>query len=292
MDHKRFSHRRLFGLAAVLVTAFATRSQSAVAQSSQVAGPTGEVSLQLASLGYSGATDLRSSSSSSSTDSLPDAPLPQGQQDQSADPGKHTNQFPLLPPRLVALVPLTTQDKLHIYVHRTFGPPAVILPAITSGIGMANPKSTYPKDWKDGAGAYGRNYGFQIGTRTSRNTAEFMTQVIMHEDPRYLRSTSTNPLTRTAHALVLTFVDKSDSGKTMIAYSHFTGAAAGGFVGMGILPDGYNDVTHAEQGMAHEFGSFAISNLLTEFQPEWGPWAQKLRIPKILPAWWVPEHKN
>jgi hypothetical protein len=157
---------------------------------------------------------------------------------------------------------------------------------------MANPKSTYPKDWKDGAGAYGRNYGLQIATRTSRNTAEFMTQVIMHEDPRYLRSTSTNPLSRTAHALVLTFVDKSDSGKTRIAYSHFTGAAAGGFVGMGILPDGFNDVTHAEQRTASEFGSFAISNLLTEFQPEWGPWAQKLRIPKILPAWWVPEHKN
>ena len=292
MDHKRFSHRRLFGFAAVLVAAFATRSQSAVAQNSQVAGPTGEVSLQLASLGYSGATDPGSSSSSSSTDSLPDAPLPQGQQDQSADPAKHTNQFPLLPPGLNVLAPLTTQDKLHIYVHRTFGPPAVIVPAITSGIGMANPKSTYPKDWKDGAGAYGRNYGFQIATRTSRNTAEFMTQAIMHEDPRYLRSTSTNPLARTAHALVLTFVDKSDSGKTRIAYSHFTGAAAGGFVGMGILPDGFNDVTHAEQGMAHEFGSFAISNLLTEFQPEWGPWAQKLRIPKILPAWWVPEHKN
>jgi hypothetical protein len=292
MDHKRFSHRRLFGLAAVLVTAFASPSQSAVAQSSQVSGPTGVVSLQLASLGYSGATDPRSSSSSSSTDSLPDAPLPQGQQDQSADPAKHTNQFPLLPPRLNSLVPLTTADKLHIYVHRTFGPPAVIVPAVTSGIAMANPKSTYPKDWKDGAGAYGRNYGLQIATRTSRNTAEFMTQVVMHEDPRYLRSTSTNPLSRTAHALVLTFVDKSDSGKTRIAYSHFTGAAAGGFVGMGILPDGFNDVTHGEQRAASEFGSYAISNLLTEFQPEWGPWAQKLRIPKILPAWWVPEHKN
>jgi hypothetical protein len=290
MDHKSFSHRRLFGLAAVLVAAFATRSQSAVAQNSQVAGLTGEVSLQLASLGYLEATGPGSSTPSSRTDSLPDAPPPQGQQDQSADPGKHTNQFSLLPPRLVAMVPLTTQDKFHIYVHRTFGPPAVILPAITSGIAMANPKSTYPKDWKDGAGAYGRNYGFQIATRTSRNSGEFMTQAIMHEDPRYLRSTSTNPLTRTAHALVLTFVDKSDSGKTMIAYSHFTGAAAGGFVGMGILPDGYNDVTHAEQGMAHEFSSFAISNLLIEFQPEWGPWAKKLRIPKILPAWWVPEH--
>jgi len=87
-------------------------------------------------------------------------------------------------------------------------------------------------------------------------------------------------------------VDKSDSGKTRIAYSHFTGAAAGGFVGMGILPDGFNDGTHAEQRTANELGSFAISNLLTEFQPEWGPWAQKLRIPKILPSWWVPEHKN
>jgi hypothetical protein len=61
---------------------------------------------------------------------------------------------------------------------------------------------------------------------------------------------------------------------------------------MGYLPDGYNDATHAEQRMASEFAAIAIGNIITEFEPEWGPWAKKLRIPKILPAWWVPQHPH
>jgi hypothetical protein len=61
---------------------------------------------------------------------------------------------------------------------------------------------------------------------------------------------------------------------------------------MGILPDGYNDLTHAEQRMASEFLRIAIGNTATEFEPQWGPWAKKLRIPKILPAWWVPQHEH
>ena len=117
-----------------------------------------------------------------------------------------------------------------------------------------------------------------------------MTGVLLHEDPRYQRSTSTNPFGRTIHALAYTVVDKTDSGTNTIAASNFASATAGGFVGMGILPDGYNDLTHAEQRMATEFLQLGIGNVITEFQPEWGPWAQKIRLPRILPAWWAPEH--
>jgi len=225
---------------------------------------------------------------------LPDAPMPQDQaQDQSppspADSGTHLNQFPILSPGLTR-APLTMQDKFLIYAHKSFGPPAVILPAFGAGLGMLNPPSKYPNDWKDGASAFGRNYGYRLADRTSRNTAQFLTGALLHEDPRYLRSTSSNPLVRTVHALAFTIFDKTDSGRTTFAASNFASAAAGGFVGMGILPDGYNDVTHAEQHMASEFLQIGIGNILTEFEPQWGPWAKKLRIPKILPGWWVREH--
>jgi hypothetical protein len=225
---------------------------------------------------------------------LPDAPMPQDQaQDQppasGQDPETHLNQYPILSPKLTRS-PLTFQEKFVIYAHKSFGPPAVILPALGAGLGMLNPPSKYPKDWKDGAGAFGRNYGYRLADRTSRNTAQFMTGALLHEDPRYLRSTSANPFVRTVHALAFTIFDRTDSGKTTFATSNFAAAAAGGFVGMGILPHGYNDVTHAEQHMASEFLQIGIGNVLTEFEPQWGPWAKKLRIPKILPAWWVPEH--
>jgi hypothetical protein len=226
--------------------------------------------------------------------SLPDGPMPQDQaQDQSppspADSGTHLNQFPILSPGLTR-APLTMQDKFLIYAHKSFGPPAVILPALGVGLGMLNPPSKYPNDWKDGASAFGRNYGYRLADRTSRNTAQFLTGTLLHEDPRYLRSTSTNPFLRTVHALAFTVFDKTDSGRTTFATSNFASAAAGGFVGMGILPNGYNDVTHAEQHMASEFLQIGIGNVLTEFEPQWGPWAKKLRIPKILPNWWVREH--
>jgi hypothetical protein len=225
---------------------------------------------------------------------LPDAPTPQDQaQDQipssPAGPATHLNQFPILSPGLTR-APLTFQDKFQIYVHKSFGPPAVILPAFGAGLGMLNPPSKYPKEWKDGASAFGRNYGYRLADRTSRNTAQFLTGAFLHEDPRYLRSTSANPLARTVHALAFTIFDKTDSGRTTFAASNFAAAAAGGFVGMGILPNGYNDITHAEQHMASEFLQIGIGNVLTEFEPQWGPWAKKLHIPKLLPGWWVREH--
>ncbi len=227
---------------------------------------------------------------------LPDAPMPQDQAPEQtpsspADPATHLNQFPILSPRLTR-APLTFQDKFQIYAHKSFGPPALILPALGAGLGMINPPSKYPKEWKDGAGAFGRNYGCRLADRTSRNTAQFLTGALLREDPRYLRSTSTNPFARTVHALAFTIFDKTDSGRTTFAASNFAAAAAGGFVGMGILPHGYNDITHAEQHMASEFLQIGIGNVLTEFEPQWGPWAKKLRIPKLLPGWWVPEHQH
>jgi hypothetical protein len=228
---------------------------------------------------------------------FPDAPMPQNQaQDQLPPspvvpaPATHLNQFPVLPPGLTR-APLTFQDKLHIYEHKTFGPAALILPAFGAGLGMLNPPSKYPKEWKDGAEAFGRNYGYRVADHTSRDTAQFLTGTLLHEDPRYLRSTSTSPFVRTFHALAFTIFDKTDSGRTTFAASNFASAAAGAFVGMGILPDGYNDITHAEQHMASEFLQIGIGYVLTEFEPQWGPWAKKLRVPKILPAWWAPEHR-
>ena len=185
---------------------------------------------------------------------------------------------------------LSFSEKFAIYAHQTFGPPALIFPAFGAGIGIANPRNHYPREWSQGAGAYGRLYGDALATAASTRTARFLTGVALHEDPRYLRSTSKNPLARTMHAVGFTLIDKTDSGRNTIALSNFAGAAAGGFVGQAYLPPGFNDVTHAEQRMAFQFGSIAFQNIAAEFQPQWGPIVRKLRIQKIIPEWWVPQH--
>jgi hypothetical protein len=222
---------------------------------------------------------------------LPDIPEAQDPSN-PASPSSHPQDeksavlfLPVVTPRR-----LSFSDKFTIYAHQTFGPPALIFPAFGAGLGMANPKSHYPREWKDGGQAFGRLYGDAIATATSERTARFLTGVALHEDPRYVRSSSKNPLARTMHAVAFTFVDKTDSGRNTIAFSNFTGAAAGGFVGRAYLPHGYNDLTHAEQRMAITFMSMAIQNIAAEFQPQWGPFVRKLRIQKIIPEWWVPLH--
>ena len=122
------------------------------------------------------------------------------------------------------------------------------------------------------------------------NCGVYHTTCITRRPPRYLRTTSTNPFGRTAHALAITLFDKTDSGRSTVAVSNFAAAAAGGFVGMGFYPDGYNDATHAGQRAAAEFGTIALGHVIAEYEPEWGPWAKKIHLPKLLPAWWVPEH--
>src|SRR5258707_4286163 len=139
------------------------------------------------------------------------------------------NPFAFLPVPTTSQ-PLTAEEKLSVYVHRTLGPPALILPAFGTGLLMLNPPSHYPREWKDGGQAFGRNYGNTVAMVTARETASMLASVALHEDSRYRPSGSANALRRAFHALCYTVVDRTDSGRRTIAVSNFAGAAAGGAV--------------------------------------------------------------
>jgi len=232
---------------------------------------------------------------------LPGAPQPQ-----SAAPSQNLPNPPTIgtapAPRgsgsgVIALLPpsisqkrLTPKDKFQIYIHQSFGPQNFILPAFGAGLEILHPPSHYLREWKDGGGAFGRWYGEQLAASTSYRTGQFLAETVLHEDPRYVPSGSKNFLMRISHAVAFTFVDKTDSGHNIFAFSNFAGAAAGGFVGMAMLPNGYNDVTHAEQRALRGLGTVVVRNVITEFRPEWEPTLRKIHVPSILPAWWTPRH--
>ena len=243
-----------------------------------------------------------SSTEASLASSLPDAPSFLGAQDTA--PQKEEAQTPPNAPGtlgqmgFIGPVPppmtnarLTLDDKFRIYTHQTFGPPALVFPALGAALRMSNPPNNYPHDWTDGGGAFGRLYGSTIATQTSKRTAQFLTEAVLHEDPRYLPARpGSNVGGRVFHAISYTFVDRTDSGTRTIAFSNFASAAGGGFVGMAYLPNGFNDPTHAGQRALSEFMMIGIANVAGEFAPQLAPIVRKLHIPKIVPAWWVPEH--
>jgi hypothetical protein len=165
------------------------------------------------------------------------------------------------------------EGKFRYYVNETFLNPSVFTaPAFRAGIRMANPPgkgaTQYPREWRQGAEGFGRNYGDAFAQRVTFQTARFATGVITHEDPRYIPSASHNVLARSLHALSFTFVDRSDSGHAMPAFSSFVGATAAGFVGNAYLPSGFNNATHAGQRATLQFGFTAAGDLFREFAPQ------------------------
>ena len=242
-------------------------------------------------IAVSGPLNAQSIGSQSASTSLPDAPLPNGQVQPQFGPtvglqSPNRAYGPLAP--FVTRHRLTVEQKWRIYTYRTFGPPAVVLPAFTAAIRMARPPDNYPSQWVDGVGAFGRQYGNVEAVQTSKRTAALLAELAFHEDPRYLPAKpGTKVVGRFTHAIVFTLFDQSDSGRRTLALSHFAGAAAGGFVGNAYLPDGFNTVSRAGQRATIELGDIGITNLVEEFRI-----VQKFHLPAILPAWWVPEHSH
>ena len=186
--------------------------------------------------------------------------------------------------------PQSMHERFMAYAIVAVGPRSLFGPVFSAAITMADPPGAYPRDWRLGAGAFGRNYGNALASRASQDTGRFLTGALLHEDFRYRPSTSKNPLVRGFHALAFTFVDKSDSGHNRVAVANFVGAGASGFVGNLYLPAGFNNLSHAETRTAFAFGGFAAQNLLREFIPDllkathnWH--APFPRIP--VPEWWV-----
>jgi len=177
---------------------------------------------------------------------------------------------------------LDFSEKLRYFSDHSFGPGAFFSPLFTAGPEIANPPAHYPKQWRQGAAAFGRLYGDALAFQTAAQTGRFLTGAAFHEDPRYSRSTSHNPVMRTMHAMVFTAFDKSDSGHTTLALSNFAGAASAGFVGNAYLPSGYNDASHAVTRTGIAFGSFALTNLAVEFSPELRRIGRDLHLPKFL----------
>jgi len=191
----------------------------------------------------------------------------------------------------LATHPETARQKLTDYVVVTLGPHAFFAPAVSAALRMADAPSAYPREWRDGAGAYGRNYAASLASRSSLETGRYFTGALLHEDFRYRPSTSKNGLARALHAAAFAFVDKSDTGHNRLAVANFVGAGAGGFAGELYLPRGYNNLSHADTRVAFEFGGMIGHNMLREFSPDLARLSRKLRLPfpRIpIPEWWVP----
>ena len=180
---------------------------------------------------------------------------------------------------------LSFYEKFRYFAQEEISPGTLIGPAFGAAFAMASPKgkgsTRYPGEWRQGAAAFGRNYGDDLAQTATKKTATFLVGAILREDPRYFRSTNTNYLRRAFDAALFAVIDRSDSGKKRLAISNFAGAAAGGFVGNAYLPRGFRSAAHAEQRTITSLASFAGVNVLHEFNPEIKAVLKKAHVPFV-----------
>ena len=190
----------------------------------------------------------------------------------------------------LAKAPLTLKTRFEDYAVISFGPRAIVTPAVGAALKMARCPSNYPRQWCDGAEAFGRNYGDEYARKVALQTARFGVGALLHEDYRYVPAKTTNFFGRLGHAVAFTVVDRSEDGHARIAIANFAGAAAGGTIPILYLPDGYNTAGHARNASLTRMGTFAINNVTREFAPEIYRAFRSLHLAHItlapVPEWW------
>jgi hypothetical protein len=159
---------------------------------------------------------------------------------------------------------LTLGEKYRLSLKRTFDPVEIFRLSTSAAI---NHWRNYPSEWGQGWDAFGVRVASQLGQQLVREQLEFGVWAADHEDPRWYRSDLTGVWPRTRYAIVHTFITKSDSGNTMLAYSRFVGDYGAGFISRQWYPDRFHTA-----GQGFEAGTISLGfdmgmNVVREFWP-------------------------
>jgi hypothetical protein len=210
MIYRSNGSRRLSNAILVGTSIFLAHSIGIIAQEMKGKSPTADRSHDVSSSVRSDGEKYLPRTDSIVGHSLPDAPMPAGQaqrQTPAREPfGTTLESISGIASAVDSHASYGGRQASHLHA-RDFWATSGDFACVWCRSGNAKPAKQYPKEWKDGADGFGRLYGARVATITSRRTAAFLTDVALHEDPRYLRSTSATVFARTAHALVFTVLD-------------------------------------------------------------------------------------
>jgi len=127
----------------------------------------------------------------------------------------------------VGFTPATASERLRLYLKRTYGPLSIVQSAAGAGISQWRGA---PKEWKQGAEAYGDRFGNSYAKHVIRGTLEYGASAMLHGDNRYVPSLDTGFWKRSRHAIASTFVARNDGGHERFAYSRFGSALGNAFI--------------------------------------------------------------
>src|SRR5215470_20077402 len=123
--------------------------------------------------------------------------------------------------------PLTQQQRTQIYLKTMINPFGYIKAGLSAGIDQWNDS---PKEWGQGASAYGKRVANILGQYSIQRTVTFGLGSVLHEDNRYFNSGKTGFWPRTRYAVASGILARHDDGSRHLSISQLGGVAAGAFL--------------------------------------------------------------
>lgn len=175
----------------------------------------------------------------------------------------------------LAAIPVTTfgqnpdsldvMDKLRLHAESTYSPSAMLgIAAYAGGLQRAD----VPKEWGQGAGAYGKRFASTLAWSGIHSTLAFGLDSTLHQDPRYFRSLESGFWRRTGHALRGTILTRTDRGGETISTWRIGSAYGAAFLSNQWYPDRLNTVRLGMIEGSVTLGLGFFSNMGVEFWPD------------------------
>jgi len=161
--------------------------------------------------------------------------------------------------------PLSVSSKLGFHVQNAYGPLQLVATGAYAGILQ---DIDAPREWGQGAGAYGKRFLSTLGGSGIHGALAFGLDSVLHEDPRYFRSANRGFWRRSAHAVRGTMMTRTDSGGETISAWRLGSDYGAAFLSNQWYPRRLNT---ARLGMIQgslSLGFDTVTNLGAEFWPD------------------------
>jgi hypothetical protein len=162
--------------------------------------------------------------------------------------------------------PLTGKERWHLYLNQTFVPPEAYFGALWSS--LVDHISHDPPEWGQGMAGYGLRLASRFGTNVVQNSILAVGAATLHEEPRYISSSSKGFFHRSGHALLFTVVTYNNRVKTTPAIASVGSIYAASMITTLWMPKRYTMLGDGVRDANLQLAFSGMSNVVEEFWPE------------------------
>jgi hypothetical protein len=160
---------------------------------------------------------------------------------------------------------LSVTAKFHFHAENVYSPLAIAGTAAYAGILQAD---NAPKEWGQGADAYGKRFASTMAWSGIHSALAFGLDSTLKQDPRYHRSGATGFWRRSGHALRGTILTRTDSGGETLSTWRIGSAYGASYLSNQWYPDRLNTARLGFIQGSVTLGFDLVSNLAIEFWPD------------------------